>query len=233
MVYKRKKNAAKRRVYARKKTGYYRRRRYIRYNTPAGFSTGLPQRRVTKLRYCENITLAASGAGTLQTYLFRSNSVYDCNKTSTGGQPQGFQTWATRYRRYTVLGSRITVRLLPLQESAAYTVACGIYCGDSTAIPYTSYLRLIESGKGTWVLLNGGADKTRTVSSNFSAKKFFNLRSVKDSDRVGALCSANPADTSDFTIWWQAADGGAGPPAIQAIVTIDYVVSFSESIEVE
>lgn len=72
-----------------------RKRRYNkkkRYNKPTtkkvNITTGIPDRYMMKMKYSRTVELTAVG-GITGTYVFRGNSIYDPDFTSTGGQPLG------------------------------------------------------------------------------------------------------------------------------------------------
>ena len=71
----------------------------------------IPDKSLVKLRYCQRCAINPA-AGVTNSYLFRANSLFDPDLTGTGHQPLGFDEWAKFYRRYCVLGSKITVQAI-------------------------------------------------------------------------------------------------------------------------
>ena len=67
-----------------------------------GFSDG----QIVKMRYVEEFELNP-GLGSVASYVFRANGLYDPNYTGAGHQPYGFDQWMTYYNQFTVLGSKM------------------------------------------------------------------------------------------------------------------------------
>lgn len=194
-----------------------------------GFYAGLPRQKVVKLRYSQYGQLTNPGTGALVYQKFIANGIYDPDLTGTGHQPMGYDQMVLQYNHYIVLGSQITVKVIPPQDSTGYACAVGIYLSDDTSLPYTNYTGFVESKKGTFRLLNGASTRTSSVSSKFSAKTFFAVTDVKDNvDRFGQTVGDNPLEQAIFNLWYQAMDGGTGPTNLMYLATIDYIVQFSE-----
>lgn len=70
------------------------------------FGTTVPDRIFVKLRYVERIVLTA---GSSNSYVFRGNSIFDPNYTSTGGQALATDQWNSFYQQYRVHSSSIKV----------------------------------------------------------------------------------------------------------------------------
>jgi hypothetical protein len=71
--------------------------------------TGVPDSIRTKLVYHDQITISGVTAGL---HVFRGNSIYDPDFTSTGHQPLYTDYYDETYTKYKVLGSTITVELV-------------------------------------------------------------------------------------------------------------------------
>jgi len=217
----------KRRKYAKKKKRYVRRRkRYSKQGVPSG----MPLARTTKLRYTEIVDLG-SAAGLLQRYVFSANSVFDPNVTGVGHQPMGYDNWSRLYGEYIVLGSRMSVRMIPTLTGAAGTgnALTGCYLSKEQSVPYTKGSTFIEAKRGTWrvVTWNGGVmdQKQTKMVCNYSAKKFHNVKDTKDNIQLVGLTNGNPSDRAYFIVWLEAP---AASSTYSAVVTIDYIVSFRE-----
>lgn len=78
-----------------------RRRRSVRVSLVRNVNV-LPSSITTKLKYTDEFTLTPGAAGSVATYLFNLNSLYDPNRTGTGHQPYGFDQLAAWYQRYRV-----------------------------------------------------------------------------------------------------------------------------------
>lgn len=212
---------------ARTRKGY-RRKRYNRLARRIGIPNFLPAQRAAKLRYTSQLTLT-SAAGLLTNHQFRANGCYDPDFTSTGHQPYGWDQLTPFYNHYVVAGSRMSVRVVPQTDNTAFSGCVGIYLSDDSTVGFTSYTTFVEAKKGTYRLINGGSDKQTTVSCNYSAKKFFNIVNVKDNiARLGASTVNDPGEIAMFNLWYQAADETSTATNLTALVTIEFMVLFSE-----
>jgi hypothetical protein len=73
-------------------------------------SNAFPPNKRTKLTYEDLVTIAPGNPRS--SYVFRGNSVYDPDYTSTGHQPRYFDTYASVYEKYRVLASAIEVEVI-------------------------------------------------------------------------------------------------------------------------
>ncbi len=187
----------------------------------------LPRR--ASLRYCATEPLTST-AGAIHSVVYSANSAYDPKTAAGGHQPMGYDTFSALYNHYVVVGSKITVKFI--SESQQIPTICGIYLSDSQTVPYTTYQEFREARKGTQGLLGSLAIKPVTAISKFSAKKFFNLDNVKDNfDRLGALVTANPEEQAYYMIFVQSADYANTGSEIQCLITIDYLIEYSEPVD--
>lgn len=228
----RKKRAATRKVYRR---GAYKKRAKAYVKRQLGASNklvGFPSNKICKFRYCEIITLDPATA-VPSVHYFSANGLHDPNITGTGHQPLGWDQWKAFYNHYAVLGAKCTVRVCPNNSSASVPAACvSLFLNDDTTLDVTDPFVRMEKGMGRNVLFNPnqGMDKAITLKSFFSAKKFFNVKDVKDNiTRIGSAIGANPTEQAYFTIVYGPADNSSTTtPACQFAVTIDYIVAMSE-----
>lgn len=245
-----------RRRYRRKRlgrTGVRAARQFLRFGKKGGRTYVVPTIRrprmtiplgikdplMIRLRYVENVTLNP-GVNTTANHLFRCNSVFDPNYTGTGHQPLYFDTYTALFNHYIVLGSRITVNLSSGGNQQAEPAGqWGIYLNDdTTAITGTAAASQIqEQKKGVWSFLNmysrDNARPASRLSLNFSTKKFFGIRDVKDNKfSLGASVTTNPTDEAYFTIWYNHPDVALDPATAYANVVIEYIVQFSELKEI-
>lgn len=223
---------------ARKKVTYkrkprrkvYRRRRKTRsslYNNSS--LSGLPKTKRAVLRYVDSVT-NNSATGLLAYKVFRANSIYDPYQSGIGHQPMGFDTWSSIYNHYVVLGAKISVKTLHTAQDDAIT---GIYLTDESTTPtYVDYTGFMEARRGTTRMISSNQIKPAYTLGKYSTKKFFNVTDVKDNfDRLGSLVTTNPTDQAYWVLWFQALN--AATVGATHIVTIDYIVEFSEPKDME
>lgn len=194
----------------------------IAMGTPSGMQTF----RYAKLRYASSFTMTSS-SGILAKVQYRANSLFDPQETSGGHQPFGFDQWATLYNSYMVLGSKITVTWYDIGTVNTNPLTVGVYLSDSASLPYTTTDTFIEARKGQFRQYTGRAVKPVVTVSNFSAKKYFNLKDPKDNIKeYGALVDANPNEEAIFSLIVQSRN--AGTESINATILIEYMAMFSE-----
>lgn len=186
----------------------------------------MPLQRRCKLRYCEQQINLVGTTGALASYVFRANSIYDPNFTGVGHSPMGYDQWAVLYNHYTVVGSKITVKF---DNSGGTGASCnvGVYLSDHTTVPYTQASEFIEARKGTTKLITNQRNVV-SASSWYSAKKFYNVKDIKDNfARLGGVTGANPTEQAVFIVWLQSA-ASATTVNCNVTATIEYIVDWSE-----
>lgn len=215
-----------RRRYRRKRPSRRRRRRYKRSRQLTNYApSGMPTQRIAKLRYAEQTTITST-SGVLDSIRFRANGIFDPNVDIGGHQPMGFDQWSTLFNHYVVLGSKLTMSIVPF-DAGGGPCATGAYLTDGSTVPYTSASEFMEAKKGTVKLISPDQRKATYVVSKFSAKKFYNVKDVKDNvSRIGSPVSADPSDQAYYVIWVQNRDGSTSSYSV--LVQIDYIVLFSE-----
>ena len=192
---------------------------------------GFPKEQVVKLRYCETVSVNP-GAGAIDSYQFVANGCHDPNLTGVGHQPYLWDEWKAFYNHYVVLGSKISVQMVADSESNQSSVICGVYLSDDSTIS-TNAVALCEKGLTHYKVVPQGRQVVSKLDYKFSAKEFFNVTDVKDNlDRLGAAITANPTETAIFSIFARSLDGASDPTAFDMLVTLDYIVAFSEPTEI-
>jgi len=188
--------------------------------------SGFPAQRAMKLRYCEYLDQGlTSGISLLQ---WNANSIFDPYITGTGHQPLGFDTWKEFYNHYAVISSKVKFTMTATNGGAtqASILACA-YLSDDVSVP-AQITNFVESKRGSYKLIAGwNGMHAPTISSSYSAKKFFNIKDVKDNlNRIGAPVTADPADVAVFNLSMNNISGATIPLTIMAV--IEYTVLFSE-----
>lgn len=89
--------------YRKKKT--FRKRKYVRKNrlrnvVPTG-AAPVARKHIVRLKYCDTKTFSVA-PDSVQSIVFRLNSLYDPDETSTGHQPYGFDQLSALFNRYRV-----------------------------------------------------------------------------------------------------------------------------------
>lgn len=217
-----------RRSYPRRRRLFFRRRggRRSQQKRPTGF----PSNRVVTLKYVQSLYLHAPGNGAPIGNVFSANSCYDPDTTGGGHQPSGFDQWRQFYDYYCVIGSKI--RCVPVQatNTTLEPVLFGVLLtNDSTALSSYTSTTIREQGLGRYSIGQPTSNglPPRPITLGFSAKKFWNLQSVRDNqDWLGAYWNTNPTTQSYFVVWASNLNGNTGnqPPAVGMSVEITYKV---------
>ena len=171
-----------------------------------------------------------STTGTPATYQFAANDMYDPNFTGTGHQPYQFDQLAALYNHWTVIASKITIKLIPYTSSQpAAQLSC--YQNDDT-IPLSTDPMVQAEYAGTRyrVLTANSTDSVNTIVYRFSAKKTFG-GSVLSNTTLQGTGSASPSERTFWTMSLKALDGAA---TVQYFVNIkaEYTAVWSELKEV-
>lgn len=211
-----KRKVAKKRNYKRK--GY---RRLVSNYVPSG----MPTTRIGKLKYAQVMSVTST-TGIMGEQRFSANNIFDPDVTGTGHQPMGHDQWAALFNHYVVLGSKITVNFCDADASTTPTHV-GLYLSDGKTLSYTSGYEYIEARKGTYRLIVPNEGKNHRMVNRFSAKRFFNVKDVKDNlNRFGAASGASPTEQAYYHIWVQTLDTTSN--TIRCVVEIEYIVLYSE-----
>lgn len=217
--------AYRRRRTTRRPFRRYGRGRRSRMSKPMGF----PTNQVIKLRYCDWLQLDPDATNSIIYDLFYANSIHDPYVASGGHSPLLTDQWSNFYERYTVIGSKITIRPMATTNSTTGIVWGVITTQDSTP-PASNATALQEQGLGKWTmqqsLANGNLSR---LSIGYSPKKLFRLQSVKDNQyQLGAPFGENPFVKAYFLIWAANLQDGDNPGNLAFSITIDYLVLLSD-----
>lgn len=193
--------------------------------------TGFPKQKVARLRYVQDITLTTPGAGLSKSIPFVANGCYDPYYPIGGHQPKGFDQWMSVYANYNVLGSKCNVRMINSgtdgfcwgvgrtptpneldQKSLEYILECRMNKGFATA---GSYQR------------NNNMPTSTTRYAKYSQKKQHGSNSTSSTNLIGTNGS-NPSELTIFELWMCPPSTDTATKSASFIVTIDYIVLFTE-----
>jgi len=194
----------------------------------------VPDRMRVKLRYTDQGTFGTLTTG-VGTQVYRLNSVFDPDFTSTGAQPSGFDQWGGFYNYYRVWACNVTVQV-NFNGGTSSSSSCVISTSDtSTALvtvsqalgrsgqPYTSALKLNANG-----FLGPGCNG-QVFQRNYSIPKLFGMRNAAFAGDPGfsSLITTNPSGVQYLHInpW---VDNQSTSTTFFYLVTLDYDVEFYE-----
>lgn len=185
----------------------------------------LPRYRA-KLRYFEPAVGLSSGAGTVGSYIFSANGMYDPDVTSTGHQPMPFDQLMLSFEHYTVVRSKIMVQFRSNENTLPVDVCLSVNANNVSA---TSIIALNENG----LLLRdrlppipySGHIKTLAIGTDIA--KFQGVPNIMDAEELRGSLTSNPTEQTYFHVGiWNALS--AAVVSVTAEVTIEYEAWFTE-----
>lgn len=221
MPYTKKNNQKRRRGGYRKKRKNY----SITSSKTPNFQSPLGNRYLFKTRYYDS-AFTLNPVGSLPAgHAFRLNSLYDPDKTGAGHQVWGFDEIMPLYKFYRVIGARIRVDFTNTDTIRSQVVALQVARQD-TAVSDVG--QLIEMGNCVHAVLapQGSGGCTKTLTLNFSPKKFFGKEALTEEDFMGTI-SSNPAREAFAQALVQSADD-TDTSAVMCAVTIEYIAVMTE-----
>ena len=204
-----------------------RRRRWRRKRSSGSSSLPLPKVMKFKSRYFESgLSLDPGVGGTLASYLFSCNGIYDSNITSTGHQCIGFDQVMPFYDHYRVIGARIKATCV--NNDTTLPIIFGIKVQDNTVVSETDIGVLIENGlnKYTTIAPQGSGPNVKTLTLNWSAKSYFGKSCFGDNDYRGTI-SSNPDEQAYFRLMVQPTQA-SDASAARVMVEIEYIALLTE-----
>lgn len=172
--------------------------------------------RVT-LRYSQTLNMANSVAGTIESYLFRANSIFDPDYTGVGHQPIGHDQWMAFYRRYKVTDSTIVVTPLKTDDTNLGLIGITQEATASVSVDFDSVLEQ----KSVRVL------NMKNCTAPNVQMSWNNNYLDKDIDGQSAVFGANPSSSSFFRLFLRSARNNT-VSTCTALVSITYNVELSE-----
>ena len=213
----------------RKRNKRVRKRRYKSNNVMVSQVSPFPTGFITKLRYSETFELNPSATEAAVARVFRASDLYDPDFTGAGHQPLGFDNIMAIYDHFHVLGSRVRVTFSSATSSSTTGIAhVGVSLSDSQTPTLTADTWREQPRTRYRVMPNVYAGSGATLTYNYSAKKFFNVKNVKDVDKLQGTASASPTENAFFYCLASSVGGAQDPNAINCVITIEYIAYFSE-----
>ncbi len=185
---------------------------------------GFPPTLLTKLRYVDTYPLVST-SGSLAKQLFKINSIFDPDSSGVGHQPLYRDTYAAIYDYYAVVSVKATVQFQSLNTSSGSTV--GILIDDDTSTSTNANV-LMEQNYGKKILLPpvNGSLSNRTLTLDWDCKKILNIDPFT-SQAYRTAQGSDPTELSTLLVWSASADG-TSTGTVQAMVTLEFTVIFSE-----
>lgn len=183
------------------------------------------------MKYAEDINVTVNGTLGAD-YLFRCNSIHDPNQSGVGHQPLGHDQYANFYKRYTVVGAKITVRFVGGTVSGSTVdpnaiTNVGITTIDDTGSSIIQPTEFMENNRTTYGLIQPQRP-SHTITKYFSAKEFFGIKNVVDDDTLSAPFGSNPQNGALWQLKFWPDPNGQSDRRVACNVMIQYVCVLRE-----
>ena len=186
------------------------------------------------MKYSTTIELDAA-SGSVNSWLFRCNSIHDPDYSSTGHQPSLHDLYAGLYSHYEVLSSKIVARPLPVPETTSsqagqHVCQLSITNVDSATEANLPFDSIREMKRGPIMFVNDNTltyGKSSSIYKAWSHKSWFGRYSPQD---TGSDFGSNPAVMAYFKIQQSAPQTGFNPVPLMVIIDIYYTVRLTRPI---
>lgn len=185
---------------------------------------GFPDRMISYVRYAD-IVSTTSTVGSLAKYVFRWNSTFDPDQTSTGHQPLYRDVYAGIYDHYAVISARC--RFEAVNPNTTDSVVCGIITDDDTS-QSSSFQTLLEQSHGISELLTplSGSKSRHMFTDTWDAARILGVDPYTSEEYKTAVGS-NPTEESTLTAW-SIPQNGTSSLSVQWRIEIVYHVLWTE-----
>ena len=211
-------------------------KRYRKYYKRKASLNVIPKSLIKKFRYVQDVSIDPNGQGAMATWIFRANSMYDPDYSSSLNangehQPYGYDQYVpTLYNHVTVLASKITCVFSlgnPGISSAANNLIVGISLKDDSTAQTNPSLVREQGGYCTWSMItNAMAPKTKRLT--YSAKKFHGVKDVKDNKQLAHPYNNNPEEEAYFHVWAAACASNVDAFNTTVQIVIEYISLLQE-----
>jgi len=218
----------RRKVQRKKPSGKLAKKPFVGATFRLNSGTGIPERVRTTLTYSD---LFSINPGTPRgNYIFRGNSVYDPDYTTTGHQPRYFDQYMGMYERFRVLSSTLHVEGL---SQAGDSGAVFVVVPDTNPMNFTAFYEAAECPRSrTSALLPIAARYPQKLTHKATTHDLLGLSVAEqwDEDYSGTI-SANPQKLWYWNVFGSSAEPtGSYNVCIYFRVTIYYEVLFYDRI---
>lgn len=183
---------------------------------------GFPKMQEVCLRYSETVTLNTS-IGTVATYIWSANGMFDPNITGTGHQPYYFDQYMGIYDHYCVTKSKFVVTFAAKPSEPVVQVCC--FVDDDASVVPSFPDRVQENSSGIMKTVTPGGSASPFITRYWSAAKYFSKDPITDNSLQGTS-SANPTEQSYFCVSTYAPDLTASSTVVS--VLIEYTATLKE-----
>lgn len=189
----------------------------------------LKDKTTAHLCYVDAISLD-TGTAAITSHVFRCNSIFDPDFTTTGHQPLMRDEYFLLYQSYRVLSSKIKVTPIPVTNDILLPSLYGVYQNESSSLIYSLGTSVIEDqrNKGSWGILGNQAElaQFKSKSASFNAKRNLGADGMLNT----TLQTSNPTNVEDTAFFhiWSASIAGNNPGAVTFLVQMDFIVEYTD-----
>lgn len=194
-------------------------------------SVGAPQSVIRKLRYQRPASMISGALGVADVDVYRLNSLYDPEVGADPHQPRFFEQYMELYRKYVVLGAKVTLQALNTSTIEQTRIGMTIQDGSNTQSTGDAYIENERLQKNAILGVEGGKS-SKTLTLNFSTKKWFRHDSVIDERDMEGTLTADPVTKAYIHVWTDNPWGLSVSNGVRYIITIDYLVMFRSPVDV-
>lgn len=183
-----------------------------------------PSSKLVRLRFSLNSGDAhalSSTTGSIASFTYRANDLYDPYAGAGGAQPRGFDEWMAFYRHFVVLGSQIVCKFTSPTPNATGEIPMrvAIVLADNSTAPSTTSM-IAEHPRSVNKIF--GSNMVQTLVKRFSAKGFFSVKDPTDSDDLHGTAGASPSEQAYYHVLAFCLNGGSETVLVTGY--IDYIV---------
>lgn len=199
-----------------------------------GMRSLVPDRMRTIHRWARRETVDPAPAGGVTDVVYRANDVFNPNG-GAGGQPLGFDQYATLYSAFRVVGAKITVDycsgVIPDPIESTRPVVCFLQLIKAAA-GVTTLDALIEQDRTVYSIRDptGGNKAAVTLQMQCNPQKY--LGTVYPDTAACGTDTASPAILCHFNVGVGAIQASEDPNPIALLVVIEYITEWFSPKEV-
>lgn len=188
------------------------------------FGFGFPRKAKIVHRYSDTYSMSST-SGAVVRYRYSCNGLYDPDKNIGGHQPLYFDQMTNLYNHYTVIGSKMTIKFVPVVGNTVPVNVSIIQDDDQTTLLNSmSEVREQSTSISTLIPVSGAAT-AKEMTVKWSGRATFG-DSSKNSNMRGSA-SANPLENTEWNVFLQAADRGS-TVTLYAQIDIEYITIWDE-----
>lgn len=181
----------------------------------------VPDRTFTRLKYNEIVVLSSV---TFQDgYTIAGNGLFDCNITSTGTQPTGFDQYMGLYGAFRVHSSTIKIKASNANTTSTAVIAV-VPCRDYAGVIAGGINEVMRDPRSRYQMVAANFNGFSTVRNSLSSRKAFGESELDDIVYSGSS-SSNPNDMWYWVIFGANVTGGS-TLALHMHVEVTYSVEF-------